>query len=128
MSPSQLQVAIVGLGRMGSRHAIHFHHFTPRARLVAACSPEPNELEWASENLDGVRLYSDYDRMLEQEETVQAIVVASATAVHAEQAIKAISKGLHVLCEKPLSTNLELVREKLAFLSRKWRLKRNREH
>jgi myo-inositol 2-dehydrogenase/D-chiro-inositol 1-dehydrogenase len=43
--------------------------------------------------------------MLQKESTLQAVVVASATTVHAEQAIKAIEQGLHVLCEKPLSTS-----------------------
>ncbi|KIW24676.1 uncharacterized protein PV07_10378 [Cladophialophora immunda] len=107
MGASKLQVAIVGLGRMGARHATHFHHLTPRANLVAACSPEPKELEWAAQNLEGVRLYADYDEMLDKEgSALQAVVVASATAVHAEQSIKAISRGLHVLCEKPLSTDV----------------------
>ncbi|RFU34882.1 hypothetical protein B7463_g1467, partial [Scytalidium lignicola] len=108
MSSPKLKVAIAGLGRMGSRHAIHFHHFTPRAELVAAFSPDPNEIEWASRNLEGVRTYLDYDEMLREEKDVQAVVIASVTAVHAEQAIKAISLGLHVLCEKPLSTNVEV--------------------
>ncbi|KAL9107819.1 MAG: hypothetical protein Q9227_007334 [Pyrenula ochraceoflavens] len=41
-------------------------------------------------------------------EGLQAVVIASATSVHAEQSIKAINKGLHVLCEKPLSTSVEV--------------------
>ena len=40
---------------------------------------------------------------------LQAATIASATTVHAEQAIKAIEMGLHVLCEKPLSTSTEVV-------------------
>lgn len=43
------------------------------------------------------------------QENLQAVVVASATSVHAEQALKAIAKGLHVLCEKPLSLDLNIV-------------------
>ena len=38
--------------------------------------------------------------MLDAEEDLEAVIIASATAVHAEQAIKAIERGLHVLCEK----------------------------
>lgn len=57
-----------------------------------------------------VASYTDYEQMLAQEKTLQAIVVASATTVHAEQAIKAIERGLHVLCEKPISTSPEILR------------------
>lgn len=41
---------------------------------------------------------------------LQAVVVATVTTVHAEQAIKAIEADKHVLCEKPLSTSAEIVR------------------
>ncbi|KIV97868.1 hypothetical protein PV10_01570 [Exophiala mesophila] len=107
MSSPKLKVAIVGLGRMGSRHALHFHHLTPRAELVAVCSPNPSELAWATESLQGIRTYLDYDHMLREETDLQAVVVSSSTTVHAEHAIKAIQLGLHVLCEKPLSTSIE---------------------
>lgn len=46
--------------------------------------------------------------MLEQED-LHAVVVASATSVHAEQALKAIAKGYHVLSEMPLSIDLNVV-------------------
>jgi len=106
----KLKVGIAGLGRMGARHAHHFHALTPRADLIAASSPEPSELKWANANLDGVNTYLNFDEMLEKETGLEAVIIASATTVHAEQAIKAIRKGLHVLCEKPLSTNVEIVR------------------
>lgn len=109
MSTPKLQIAIAGLGRMGKRHALHFQTLTPRASLIAASSPDETEMAWASRNLEGVRLYLSYDEMLEKETAIQAVVVASATTVHAEQATKAIQKGKHVLCEKPLSTSVEVV-------------------
>lgn len=109
MSSPKLKVAIAGLGRMGARHALHFHQLTPRAELIAVSSPDPKEIAWAARNLEGVRTYLDYDEMLREEKDLQAVVVSSATVVHAEQAIKAINLGLHVLCEKPLSTSPEVV-------------------
>lgn len=110
MVGTKLKVAIAGLGRMGARHAMHFYGLTPRADLIAASSPEQKELDWAAQALPGTRTYLDYDEMLrtEMKNGLQAVVIASATAVHAEQAIKAIKLGLHVLCEKPLSTNVEI--------------------
>jgi myo-inositol 2-dehydrogenase/D-chiro-inositol 1-dehydrogenase len=110
MSAQRLKIGCAGLGRMGKRHALNFLERTPRAELVAASSPDPVELEWAKVHLEpfGVRLYQNYDDMLKHEGLV-AVVVASATAVHAEQAIKAIEADKHVLCEKPISTNVEIV-------------------
>ncbi|KAJ5215816.1 NAD-binding Rossmann fold oxidoreductase family protein [Penicillium cinerascens] len=109
MSAQRMKIGCAGLGRMGKRHALNFLERTPRAELVAASSPDPVELEWAKTHLEpfGVRLYQNYDDMLKHE-GLQAIVVASATAVHAEQAIKAINADKHVLCEKPLSTSVEV--------------------
>ena len=117
MGPAKLKVGCAGLGRMGKRHALHFLNRTPRAELVAASSPDEAELQWAKLNLEphGVRLYKNYDDMLKQE-GLQAVVVASATTVHAEQAIKAIEADKHVLCEKPISTSIEVV-SRFRFLS-----------
>lgn len=112
----KLKVAIAGLGRQGTRHAAHFHALTPRAEVIAATSIDSAELEWAKQNLDGVRTYLDFDDMLEKETELEAVVIASATTVHAEQAIKAIKKGLHVLCEKPLSINVDIVSFYIEFL------------
>lgn len=82
---------------------------TPRVTVVAASTPDDKEHEWAAENLEGVKTYHNYEEMLEKED-LQAVVIASITAVHVEQALKAIEKGLHVLCEKPLSIDVAVVR------------------
>ena len=94
------------------RHARHFATLTPRAELIAVCSPVQSELDAAKAEF-GCRTYTDYETMLNEEKTLQAVVVASATTVHAEQAIKAIERGLHVLCEKPISTSPEIVRYRI---------------
>ena len=93
---------------MGARHALHFHNRTPRAELVAAFTPDEKEIQWARQHLEGVALYTNYDEMLKHP-GLQAVVVATVTTVHAEQAIKAMEANMHVLCEKPLSTSVEVV-------------------
>ncbi|KAF1977676.1 NAD(P)-binding protein [Bimuria novae-zelandiae CBS 107.79] len=110
----RMKIGVSGLGRMGARHADHFLHRTPRAELVAAFTPDPREQAWAREKLEpwGVKIYSDYDEML-RHEGLEAVCVATATTVHAEQTIKAVEAGKHVLCEKPLSTSLEISQQVL---------------
>jgi myo-inositol 2-dehydrogenase / D-chiro-inositol 1-dehydrogenase len=124
MAISKLNVAVSGLGRMGARHALHFLHRTPRANLVAAFTPDEKEVEWAELHLVpyGVQIYTDYDAML-LHEGLQAVVIATVTTVHAEQAIKAISADKHVLCEKPLSTSVEVSQQVANAAARKPHLK-----
>lgn len=105
----KLQVGVSGLGRMGARHALHFLDRTPRASLVAAFDPNPTTLAWARERLEpfGTTLYSDFESFLAHP-GLEAVVVAGITTQHAAQTIRAIEADKHVLCEKPLSTSIEI--------------------
>ena len=110
MTVQRLNIAIAGLGRMGKRHALNYLNRTPRAEVVAAFTPDESEQAWGKENLEpyGVKIYSDYDQMLNHE-GLQAVVISTATKVHAEEALAAIAKDLHVLCEKPIDLDAATV-------------------
>jgi myo-inositol 2-dehydrogenase/D-chiro-inositol 1-dehydrogenase len=105
----KLQVAVSGLGRMGARHAINYLERTPRAELVAVCDPDPKAIAWAKSRLEpsGVTLYTSFEEMLAHP-GVEAVIVSGITTEHAPQSIKAIKAGKHVLCEKPLSTDVDI--------------------
>ncbi|KAK7755443.1 hypothetical protein SLS62_002671 [Diatrype stigma] len=107
MGVQKLKVGIAGLGRMGKRHAFNYLHRTPGAEVVAAFTPDENERAWGKENLEpfGVTIYSDYDQMLTHQ-GIQAVIIATATKVHAEESLSALAKDLHVLCEKPISLDV----------------------
>ena len=45
----EIKVGIVGLGRLGSVHAQNLAFKIPGCKLVAACSLEQKELDWAKE-------------------------------------------------------------------------------
>lgn len=110
MAIQKLQVGMAGLGRVGKFHAMTFLQRTPRADLVCAFTPDPAELAWGKINLEphGVTLYNSYDEMLKHP-GLQAVAIGTATSIHAEESIKAIDADLHVLCEKPLSIDIEVV-------------------
>ncbi|KAF4307002.1 putative NAD binding rossmann fold protein [Botryosphaeria dothidea] len=104
-----VKIGVVGLGRMGKRHAKTLMYRTPTAKPVAVCTISEVELKWARDFFgaeSGVTVYDSYDKMLEHQ-GLEAVWVSTSTDLHAPQAIAAINKNLHVLCEKPLSTSLE---------------------
>lgn len=110
----QIPIAVAGLGRMGKRHVQTLLNRVARAQVVAVCSTETSELEWAQNEYKdwGIKVYDDYSKMIEHP-GLQAVWVSTSTDVHASQTIAAIEKGLNVLCEKPLSTDMEEVRGSL---------------
>ena len=100
----------------GSRHALHFLNRTPRTELVATFSPDEKEIQWGRTHLEpyGVQLYMDYGEMIKQK-GLEAVVIETITTAHADESIKAMQAGLHVLCEKPLSTSVEVVRTTVTY-------------
>jgi myo-inositol 2-dehydrogenase/D-chiro-inositol 1-dehydrogenase len=103
--PPRLRVGIAGLGRLGRRHAENLARRIPRAALVAACSPVPEELAWAKEALGVARLHRNFEDLLADRE-IDAVFIVTPTSLHAEQIVAALSASKHVFCEKPLSLDL----------------------
>ncbi|MEX0654985.1 MAG: Gfo/Idh/MocA family oxidoreductase [Phycisphaeraceae bacterium] len=53
----------------------------------------------------GLKAYESLDEMLD-DPSVHIVHVATIPSLHAEQAMAALRRGKHVLCEKPLATNM----------------------
>jgi len=102
---SPLSIAIVGLGRLGRRHAENLAQRVPHARLVAACSPLADELAWAEQTLGIEHLYRDYAELLAHP-GLDAVFLVTPTSLHAMQIVQALQAAKHVFCEKPLSLDL----------------------
>jgi len=96
-----VRIGVVGLGRMGRRHAINLHR-TPGVQLVAACDPAAASLQWAQSTLGVHALHTDYEALLAQRD-VDAVWIATPLTEHAQQLMRALDAGKHAFCEKPLS-------------------------
>ncbi len=105
-SHSPLKIGIAGLGRMGRFHAQTLAHRTRHCEVVAACSPVAAERDWAHTELGVQRLYDDFDAFV-RDPQLDAVVLVTPTALHAEQTIAALEAGRHVFVEKPLALNVE---------------------
>ena len=99
-----VKVAIVGAGRMGKIHYDVYRSIS-YVKVVAVVDVE---IEAAKGHLndDSVRFYDNLDSMLEKEQ-IDVVDICSPTYLHAEHAVKAMNRGIHVLCEKPIALTLE---------------------
>ncbi len=104
MKPS-LRVGIVGLGRLGQRHAAALAFNTANCKLVAACSPVEAERAHARDQLGVSSVYEDLETLL-HDDNVDAVVLVTPTSLHADQTIAALKAGKHVFVEKPLALNV----------------------
>jgi myo-inositol 2-dehydrogenase / D-chiro-inositol 1-dehydrogenase len=113
---AKISIAVAGLGRMGKRHVHTLLNRVPNTHVVAVCSSTPAELTWAHSEYTnwGIDVYDSYSDMISHP-GLQAVWVSTSTDVHASQTIEVIERGLNVLCEKPLGTDMEEVRGSLYF-------------
>jgi len=119
----QLNVGLIGLGFIGKMHANAY-------RAIPLCFPEPV----VTANLDAVlrsKLDTEQDFMRSLgnpfattdpdaffNRKLDIVDVCSPNYLHFEQVSRAIERGMHVYCEKPLANNLAEAR-KLAEQARK---------
>jgi len=89
---------MVGLGKMGLSH-LSIARAHPLIDLVAGCDANGYLTDILTKH-SGLKCYADFDRML-AEEKLDAIIIATPSKLHAAMVEKAISRGLHVFCEKP---------------------------
>lgn len=96
------RIGIVGLGRLGKRHAYNLANLVPGAELAAACSPVQAELDWAGDELGVPHRFEHFDDMLERAD-IDAVWIASSSVYHSAQVLAALDHGLHVFVEKTTS-------------------------
>lgn len=99
-----LKVALVGVGGISGAH-IPAWKKREDAELVAICDIRPEQMEKYPEK----RHYTDFDEMLEKEE-IDILDICLPTYLHADFSVKAMEKGINVICEKPISLKKEDVK------------------
>lgn len=102
-----IRFAVVGIGRMGGKHASNLCKGAVRnAKLVAVCDTDVKVTEAFKSKHAKVAVYNDFDRML-SESDIDALIVATPHYSHSELAKKALEKGISVLVEKPLTVTVK---------------------
>lgn len=113
-----IKVAIIGFG--GIAQSVHLPAHLEleqegRSKLVAVCDVDSTRFEQGMEiNIgssdvklsDDVHRYTDWKEMLDKE-TVDMVDICVPTYLHAAIAKEVLNRGIHVLCEKPMSLSYE---------------------
>ena len=102
---STLKVGVLGCGPIAQ--AAHFESCTKarNAVLYAICDVAPDLLERMAWTHKPERTFADFDAML-ADPALDAVIVATADGFHVPASIAALEAGKHVLCEKPIGTDI----------------------
>src|ERR1700722_14428022 len=100
--------AVIGLGRIAS-HFMPGSRSTPNSQITALVSGHRDKAERiaAEYNIPAASIYNyeNFDEIAHNP-SVDAVYVALPNSMHAEYTIRAAKAGKHVLCEKPMATNV----------------------
>lgn len=112
-STRKLNVAAIGMGGQIQGHTgrlLQLGH-----NIVALCDVDPGQIaasrERHGEGLAKARAYGDYRKLLQTEDSLDAVVIATPDHWHAPICKAAMAAGKHVYCEKPLTHTIAEARE-----------------
>ncbi len=109
----KIKVGIIGIGNMGSAHAGNIlSGKCPDLTLAAVADVNPERLSWlrAQEGGGAVSCFSDAMQMLDSG-LLDACIVAVPHYDHPKYAIACMTRGIHVMVEKPAGVYTRQVRE-----------------
>lgn len=100
------RIAVLGTGRIGRMHAENIAAH-PRATLAGVYDILTPAAQEVAEKL-GVRQFDSVQAVLESGD-VDAVLIATSTATHADLLEQAVAAGKAILCEKPIDLSLDRV-------------------
>jgi myo-inositol 2-dehydrogenase/D-chiro-inositol 1-dehydrogenase len=100
-----LRVGVIGTGIMGADHINTLHHHVSGAAVTMVADIDLGRARGVAAGLPDVRATVDGFALI-GDPAVDAVVIASADATHADLAVAAAQAGKPVMCEKPLAPTL----------------------
>ena len=101
-----VRVGVVGAGIMGADHVNTLHRYVSGATVSMIADVDADRAHAAAAGVPGVRVTDDAFALID-DPSVDAVVIASHDATHADLTLGAIRAGKPVMCEKPLAPTVE---------------------
>ena len=101
-----IQIIVIGAGQRGAGAYAPYALDNPQeARIVGVAEPrDDRRADFAKTfSLPPENVYASWEALLERERFADAVIIATQDKDHYAPAMKAMEKGYHVLCEKPMS-------------------------
>jgi len=107
---SKLCHACIGVTRMGHNDLVNFQRHA-RVEIVALCDVDTQHLESAAKLVPGARLYTDWRELFDKEgDKIDSVNVTTPDHMHFPIAYRAVQRGKHLYCQKPMCHDLAEVR------------------
>ncbi|MFM7518712.1 MAG: Gfo/Idh/MocA family protein, partial [Pirellula sp.] len=101
----RLDIGAIGVGGRGAGDL----DAVSSENIVALCDAQTNTLDGAASRFPNAKKYFDYRELLEQTK-LDAVVIGTPDHHHAPATVRALRRGLHVYCEKPLTHTVQEAR------------------
>ncbi len=105
-----MKYALIGCGRIAVNHmkaAINNN-----LEIVAVCDVLPEKMDAILEKYDlqnekSIKKYTDYKQMIQENQDLQLVSIATESGIHAEIALFCIDNSINVIIEKPMAMNMD---------------------
>lgn len=98
----KLNIAVIGCGGRGAGNL----SAVAEENIIALCDVDEDRAAGAFASFPQAKKYHDFRKLLEHEQNVDAVVIATPDHTHAPAAVMAMKLGKHVYCEKPLTHSI----------------------
>jgi predicted dehydrogenase len=104
MTKQKLRVGFAGAGAISQYHLVGWSQM-PEAQVAAICDVDEAKARAKADAFNIPRVYTDFREMLAREK-LDAVDIATPVGTHAALTLAAADAGVHVCCQKPLTSTV----------------------
>jgi len=108
-----IKIGLIGLGRIGKLHSENLIRSIDNVKIeaVADIALTDDQQFWAKKH--GIeKIYRNADKIM-ADKNINAVFICSSTNSHADLIISAARAGKHIFCEKPIHTDIFVIKQAL---------------